>query len=554
MAGLGKRDLLIASSFSVIFLILAALNLGLVRAPNTYLQVEGRQDIQVTFESNRTIGSLYLLTSSDSGMGLNIYVQKNDAWESDWSLDKSGYYMWKKVDLGVTVETLRLSFVSWDLKIYEIVGLSPSGDQLTIRSGHLEGSNSSDAQWLFDEQDYFENPPTFLSETYFDEIYFVRAAQDYLDLHEPFEWTHPPLGKLILALGIMAFSFSPFGWRIVGVLFAALMIPMIYLFSKKVYKSTFAAAVSSLLLTFDFLHFTMARMGTVDTYLIFFSMVSALFFYLNFESLANGGKPIYKFIFLGILSFSLSFAVKWTAVYGFVGQITLMIALGLKNFKYSNHEFLSMIKSISRSLAIILFSLVVGGLVYVSTFVPYMLIGHDPADIYQAQWSMYNYHAGLTATHPFSSEWWMWPVIVKPLWLYNTQLPQGMVSTITAMGNPVVWWFGLPFTILAIWKGLRKGEKSYLFISVLFMFQWLPYALISRTLFIYHYYPAVPMMIIASAGILSDWWRDPKERRLVQIYLVAVVAVFALFYPVISGYPIPYWYKESLQWLRSWTF
>ena len=38
-----------------------------------------------------------------------------------------------------------------------------------------------------------------------------------------------------------------------------------------------------------------------------------------------------------------------------------------------------------------------------------------------------------------------WPVIAWPMWYYNgtPYMPDGVISSISCMGNPAVWWFGL---------------------------------------------------------------------------------------------------------------
>ena len=41
---------------------------------------------------------------------------------------------------------------------------------------------------------------------YFDEVYHARTAFELLAQREPYEWTHPPLAKEIMALGIVAFG------------------------------------------------------------------------------------------------------------------------------------------------------------------------------------------------------------------------------------------------------------------------------------------------------------------------------------------------------------
>ena len=39
----------------------------------------------------------------------------------------------------------------------------------------------------------------------------------------------------------------------------------------------------------------------------------------------------------------------------------------------------------------------------------------------------------------------------------------------------------------------------------------------------------------------------------IVVYAILVVAAFALFYPVISGYPVPLDYVDKVKWLDSWA-
>ena len=189
-----------------------------------------------------------------------------------------------------------------------------------IRSIKSDAGDSTVSR-LVDEQVLVENPPTYRSETYFDEDLFVRAAKQYLSLNEPVsEETHPPLGKLIIAAGLDAFGFNPFSWRIMGVIFATLMIPVIYTLGLALFKTRAAATIAASLLSLDFMHFTMSRMGTADTYLVFFILLSTLFFYLSYEKMVSGSGPDYRFILLGVACFGLAFSVKWIALFGFMGE------------------------------------------------------------------------------------------------------------------------------------------------------------------------------------------------------------------------------------------
>jgi len=205
-------------------------------------------------------------------------------------------------------------------------------------------------------------------------------------------------------------------------------------------------------------------------------------------------------------------------------------------------------------MSILLFSLFVSIAIYFSTFIPHILRGHSLHDVYTLQWRMYEYHSTLEATHPFSSGWWSWSLNIRPVWLTVDQLRGGWVSTVVAMGNPLIWWMGTVFTILAADSAIRNRDETCIFITATFLFQWVPYALMTRCLFIYHFYVNVPIMILAATQFLNESWRDPTRRKFVAAYLVAATVAFAVFYPVISGHPIPDQYRLLLRWLPSWAF
>jgi hypothetical protein len=239
-----------------------------------------------------SVKSLYLYINGDTN-NATVFISQNTAagWKTVGYVNNQGYFKWiASTELNVVTDSLRLYlWVGED--IYEIVAVDTTGATIPIVSWRSENPQDTGVANLFDEQGLFEYPPTFRDQTCFDEVYFVRAAADFLAQGEPHEWTHPPLGKLIIAAGIGIFSFSPVGWRIMGVIFAALMIPVVYAAGLAIFKTRFAATAAALLLALDFMHFTMGRIGTVDTFLVFFSTVSLLFFYANFEGMMKGEGP-----------------------------------------------------------------------------------------------------------------------------------------------------------------------------------------------------------------------------------------------------------------------
>jgi dolichyl-phosphate-mannose--protein O-mannosyl transferase len=146
------------------------------------------------------------------------------------------------------------------------------------------------------------------------------------------------------------------------------------------------------------------------------------------------------------------------------------------------------------------------------------------------------------------------------------------------MGNPAIWWCSIPALVLIGAELVRRRakirntwqRKDYvlLFIIISFLLQWLLYALIPRILFIYHFIANVPFMIFALTYWLNELWLNPnhptpkplftKERVIKRVfvlsYLILTALLFFFFYPVISGFPVSYEYKEQLRWLSGWTF
>jgi dolichyl-phosphate-mannose--protein O-mannosyl transferase len=122
------------------------------------------------------------------------------------------------------------------------------------------------------------------------------------------------------------------------------------------------------------------------------------------------------------------------------------------------------------------------------------------------------------------------------------------------MGNPAVWWVGFAFVILCVERAIRRRDFACIFITVLFFFQWLPYVFISRITFLYHFYVNVPFLCLATAYFLNKYWSTKWGKAAALAYFAGVVIIFGLFYPAISGTPVPTSWIDSLKWRESWVF
>jgi dolichyl-phosphate-mannose--protein O-mannosyl transferase len=177
------------------------------------------------------------------------------------------------------------------------------------------------------------------------------------------------------------------------------------------------------------------------------------------------------------------------------------------------------------------------------------------------QKTMYNYHKGLkNDTHYFRSPWYEWPVIAWPMWYYDgkSYMASGIISSISCMGNPAVWWTGLAAILTTIvscaWK--RRAKTRDLIIAVSFLSQYLPWVLVPRSTFIYHYFASVPFIIIATAFLFGKLEKKrPRTFLIASMCLVgAALVLFIAFYPLESGTPVARAYAHYLRWFHWYNY
>ncbi len=205
--------------------------------------------------------------------------------------------------------------------------------------------------------------------------------------------------------------------------------------------------------------------------------------------MTKDGKPALYRLFLAFFFFALGFSSKWLVLYGFAGELALLLAMRLyevKNLKSNlSGKFYALLDHpYSVIVAFILFAIGI----YFLTYIPDMLIGRSFFGVIGLQGQMFNYHFYLTATHPFSSPWYSWPLMFDPLknsvhvpvWLESASLSNGLKSTIVVLGNPAVWWIGfaaiIGLTVFYVPKIFRKGFSLKNYLASRSLFYWFSFS------------------------------------------------------------------------------
>lgn len=153
---------------------------------------------------------------------------------------------------------------------------------------------------------------------YFDEGYFVPEARALIqgvpnpDPQAP-PLAKPPLGRLIMAVGMKAAGDNSFGWRIAGGVCGALTVAAVYLWAFLLLQdSSLAFLAAGLALLNNFL-FVMSRIATVDVFLMVFLMWSMVAYTAALVLPLHAGGRRFLVCLAGVLV-GLAGACKWNAI------------------------------------------------------------------------------------------------------------------------------------------------------------------------------------------------------------------------------------------------
>ena len=547
---------------TLVYTVVAFVHLGDTRAPQSFRRLNSEYAV-LELDEPAPIGRVMLYTGIVQGSYTIEFSADGETWlpAASYEQGHASLLKWEEPDLsaapGDPVRAVRVTGFD-GAELGEVALLSPAGELLPFRCSVAE---------FCDEQALVPDTPYFLNSSYFDEIYHARTAWEHLRGMWPYEISHPPLGKEILSIGILLFGVTPFGWRFMGTLFGAAMLPVMYWFARKLFGGRTVPACCALLLATDFMHFAQTRIATIDTYGVFFILLMYGFLYEYLQTRSR------KALAFSGLFFGLGAASKWICLYAGAGLGVLWLADWVRQARAvspegvqrgehpdDEHPGRAFLRSVGWCL---IFFVAVPALIYYLAYIPYgaargvLPFSRDYTKIvWDNQVFMFTYHKGVTATHPYSSRWYQWILDIRPILFYLKYFDDGRRSSFGAWVNPVLCWAGLLSLFVLLYMALIRRDRKAGFLLWGYLAQLLPWMLITRTTFEYHYFPCSVFLVLA-LGYVFALMRDEGRGWKWPVFGLCGLsaALFLLFYPAISGLPVDSASATKLlKWLPTWPF
>lgn len=422
----------------------------------------------------------------------------------------------------------------------------------------------------------------------FDETHFGKFVAGYVS-GEYFFDIHPPLARLLLYASAAAAGFRPgfdfafssqippdvplFALRFLPAFAGSLLVPLAYLVSRELLISRKASLLAALMVLFDNALIAESRFILIDIFVPFFSIL-ALYLYL--AGRRHTGRRGWILLALSAGAAGAAASSKWTGL----AVLAFLFLLELADIR--NRGKVMAAKRLFTLLSIPL-------LIYLASFSIHfsLLYKSGPGDAFMSdgfrktlQGSvtnadsmplnflekfaelnvvMWNSNAGIKEGHPYASRFYTWPLMYRPVYMWTNDEAYAYI-----LGNPAVWWLSLACLIAAFsflnpvltnHRADRGRQKAMLIMLAFYLLNFLPFIMIGRVTFIYHYFTAFMASIIIACMMLDNLLFSGRNRYGMAIYLaiIAVIAIaFVYFSPLTYGTPLSIDELMARMWLPSW--
>lgn len=360
-----------------------------------------------------------------------------------------------------------------------------------------------------------------------DESFHVPSAVSMLESGTPLtsNWTHPPVGALILMASIKIFGNNPVGWRIGGILFGAATVIMMYLVAERLYRDQKVALVAALFLALDPFHIYYSRTTFME--------IPVTFFFLVFIYFAMRYHDTDSFYSLSAVGLSLGVTVSTK---GYYAASLMMVLLYLIYRKWH-----STTDKVLLVLTMLLCLAVIPAAVYLSTYFHFFARGFSLYEFIQMRFDALQVLKNITAS-VFENQWLLtisqkpWEWFIKPS-VHGFSISPGRYYL--EMNNFPVRLLSLAALFFLGWYGVKKRNAADSAMPLLFSSVYVLFLVLDRPLLNYSALVVLPFAYLALARVvvLIDSMTAAGYR--LKAVISALVVVWSLYlYPLATAKPV----------------
>jgi dolichyl-phosphate-mannose--protein O-mannosyl transferase len=347
----------------------------------------------------------------------------------------------------------------------------------------------------------------------FDEHHFVKNARNYMAARS--DWNdHPPLGKLLIALGMRVEGDDPFGWRLAALVFGIALILLAYLLGAAAQRTREAGLYAAAFVAASGFAVVYSRTAHLDGMLTTLMAAAALVAWRSRTRLGMSSAACLIGLAASMKFSGAVLAIPWVIVsirrFGLEKRTLTLLAGGVALMA-------------GTYVALFAFGLQMAG------------DGYGVADVGHKSLELLRHHLVLDDwKHPATSRWYTWFVPLSRIGMHYVR-DGDTVRALTTADNPALWW-GVNAAVawsafLALRRRMALPGQGYLLL--LWLMPLLPWIFNNRDSYIYHYLPSYTFGLVLLGVVVAS-----VEKPVVRFTFVAVVAaVFAFCAPVWSTIP-----------------
>ena len=384
---------------------------------------------------------------------------------------------------------------------------------------------------------------------YFDETWYVPAARTLLKTGEMTRQEHPPLAKLLMAASLAMFGDNPIGWRAFSALFGGVTLAATFAWSLALTRDGRQALWTTAATLCDGVLYVQARIAMLDVFLMAFATMALAFFTF---SLKERQSPRRAFVLATLGGFCLGLATAcklsgaflWAGVVAIYGLIGLLRLWRARFEEPSERDFYASAEWPAMTVGWAVIALAVAPFVaYFLAYLPQMIRAGTVVEFFAGQRRMIEIMTGSSAGHPYSSLWYAWPAMTRPVWCLF-QVIGGAASAwsaehpaqaVVGLANPFLFYPGEAALLYCVWLWIGRRDVDGMIVAVAFFSQYLPWAVNPKGLeFFYYYFPSI--LCLGPALALAFFRAGAKPRYGPAVgFLIVVGLAFAFFMPVLSA-------------------